>query len=108
MRATGEKKSSHFRDLDSLPKTHPQEVNFRQNPTFEDCYPSSTKEYKEVVHEGTGTVLRVSSEILFFLFESIASLFAFFFLAHASLFLLAARGRVLNASRNATPFRFPI
>lgn len=36
-----------------------QEVNFRQNPTFEDCYPSSTKEYKEVVHEATGTTLRV-------------------------------------------------
>ena len=49
-----------FRDSQfSTLNHHPQEVNFRQNPTFEDCYPSSTKEYKEVVHEGTGTVLRV-------------------------------------------------
>ena len=33
---------------------------FKQNPTYEDCFPSSTKEYKEVVHEATGSVLRVS------------------------------------------------
>ncbi|GAB4822365.1 hypothetical protein N2152v2_009411 [Parachlorella kessleri] len=25
---------------------------FRQAPTFDDCFPSSTKEYKEVLHEG--------------------------------------------------------
>ncbi|CAI5476360.1 unnamed protein product, partial [Closterium sp. Yama58-4] len=28
-------------------------------PSFEECFPSSTKEYREVVHEETGTVLRV-------------------------------------------------
>lgn len=37
-----------------------EDLRFKQNPTFEDCFPSSTKEYKEVVHEGTGHVLRVS------------------------------------------------
>ncbi|CAI5985670.1 unnamed protein product [Closterium sp. NIES-64] len=28
-------------------------------PSFEECFPSSTKEYRDVVHEETGTVLRV-------------------------------------------------
>jgi len=40
--------------------THTQSstLNFRQNPTFEDCFPGSEKVYQEVDHEGT--VLRVS------------------------------------------------
>ena len=88
----GKKTHPFFRDLNSRSKPHPQEVNFRQNPTFEDCYPSSTKEYKEVVHEGTGTVLRVSGkrffssskerEVALLLFSLLLRL------AHASLFLL--------------------
>ncbi len=37
------------------------ELNFRQNPTFEDCYPASEKNYKTVLHDGQ--VLRVRSAL---------------------------------------------
>ena len=33
-------------------------LNFRQNPTFEDCFPGSEKVFKEVEHDGS--ILRVS------------------------------------------------
>ncbi len=38
-----------------------EKLDFRQSPTFADCFPSSEKCYKEVDHEGTK--LRVSSVI---------------------------------------------
>ena len=37
------------------------EVEFRQSPKLEDCFPSSAKQYKEVLHEETGEVLQVRS-----------------------------------------------
>lgn len=37
----------------------PSSPEFRQRPTFEDCFPSSEKIYKDVQHEATGTTLRV-------------------------------------------------
>lgn len=94
-----------FRDRFSPSITHRQEVNFRQNPTFEDCYPSSTKEYKEVVHEGTGTVLRVSTTFAalssrrLLLVRSLASM------AHALACLLA---RAQNALLAPPPASFRI
>ncbi|KAL4424137.1 hypothetical protein ABPG75_001438 [Micractinium tetrahymenae] len=41
------------------PQKDPSALQFRQNPTFEDCFPSSEKHYKEVKHEETGSVLQV-------------------------------------------------
>ena len=37
----------------------PEDLRFRQAPTFEDCFPASTKEYKSVTHAPTGAELRV-------------------------------------------------
>ena len=37
------------------------ELNFRQNPTFEDCFPASEKCYKTVTHDGL--VLRVRTPL---------------------------------------------
>ncbi|KAI3425322.1 hypothetical protein D9Q98_009086 [Chlorella vulgaris] len=51
---------------DSTPKqsvNRPQKdqdaLQFKQNPTFEDCFPSSEKHYQPVLHEETGAVLQV-------------------------------------------------
>ena len=37
----------------TLPMSQAEKLNFRQNPTFADCFPSSEKCYKEIDHEGT-------------------------------------------------------
>ena len=42
------------------PSPQPEDLDFIQVPTFESCFPGSTKEYTEVAHEATGAVLRVS------------------------------------------------
>ena len=42
------------------PPPQPEDLDFIQVPTFESCFPGSTKEYTEVAHEATGAVLRVS------------------------------------------------
>jgi len=42
-----------------MPKVDPSNPDFRRAPLFQECFPSSTKEYKEVVHQPTGSVLRV-------------------------------------------------
>ncbi|CAM6104521.1 unnamed protein product [Calypogeia fissa] len=41
------------------PTVDPSAPEFLPIPTFEECFPSSTREYKEVVHEPTGTALQV-------------------------------------------------
>ena len=38
-----------------------ESLSFRQSPTFADCFPASTKEYREVLHEPTSTLLKVPS-----------------------------------------------
>lgn len=37
----------------------PQNPAFRKVPKFEECFPGSTKEFKEIVHKETGAILRV-------------------------------------------------
>ena len=44
------------------PCLQPEKLDFRQNPTFADCYPSSEKQYTEVEHDGEQ--LRVSTAVL--------------------------------------------
>jgi hypothetical protein len=46
--------------LAAPPRLQPEDLVFRQAPTFEDCYPGSTKEYREVVAP-SGAALRVRS-----------------------------------------------
>ncbi|KAJ7551384.1 hypothetical protein O6H91_06G012900 [Diphasiastrum complanatum] len=41
------------------PTKDPASPDFLPLPSFEQCFPSSTKEVREVVHESTGSVLRV-------------------------------------------------
>ncbi|KAL4438520.1 hypothetical protein ABPG77_000168 [Micractinium sp. CCAP 211/92] len=41
------------------PQKDPDALQFRQRPTFADCFPSSEKHYKEVKHEETGSILQV-------------------------------------------------
>lgn len=36
-------------------------LEFRQAPTYEDCFPGSTKEYREVLHQESGELLRVGA-----------------------------------------------
>ena len=43
-------------------RLQPEKLDFRQNPTFADCYPSSEKQYTEVEHGGEQ--LRVSAAVL--------------------------------------------
>jgi len=43
----------------SRPTNDPYNPNFRSIPTFEECFPNSTKEYSEVVHEETGSELYI-------------------------------------------------
>jgi phosphomethylpyrimidine synthase len=40
-------------------KVDPKSLTFLTAPKFEECFTGSTKEYKEVTHEPTGTVLKV-------------------------------------------------
>ena len=53
----------HIKLLDQhhacCPYLQPEKLDFRQNPTFADCYPSSEKQYTEVEHGGSQ--LRVST-----------------------------------------------
>ncbi len=48
-------------DFRRLYASQVESLQFRQSPTFEDCFPSSEKCYKEVEHNGE--TLRVSSQI---------------------------------------------
>jgi len=45
--------------LTRVPTKDPFNPEFRETTSFGEAYPSSTKEYKEVVHEETGALLRV-------------------------------------------------
>mmetsp|Transcript_10666 Transcript_10666/g.13838 ORF Transcript_10666/g.13838 Transcript_10666/m.13838 type:complete len:623 (+) Transcript_10666:143-2011(+) len=45
--------------LSRTPTKDPFNPEFRETFSFSEAYPSSTKEYKEVVHEETGALLRV-------------------------------------------------
>jgi hypothetical protein len=47
-------RTAYLQDQDAL--------QFKQNPTFEDCFPSSEKHYQPVLHEETGAVLQVRTE----------------------------------------------
>eukprot|EP00798_Chlamydomonas_sp_ICE-L_P018081 gene18081-24504_t len=49
------------KDLSKQSVNRPQvgEIEFRQSPKLEDCFPSSAKQYKEVVHEESGETLQV-------------------------------------------------
>lgn len=43
----------------SRPTSDPSAPDFKPIPSFQECFPASTKETTEVVHEPTGTVLQV-------------------------------------------------
>lgn len=47
--------------VDEVACPQPEKLTFRQRPVFEDCFPSSTKQYKEVEHEN-GTLQVGDSE----------------------------------------------
>ncbi len=42
-----------------MPFPQVDDVVFRQSPALADCFPGSTKTFKEVTHEATGEVLQV-------------------------------------------------
>lgn len=42
-----------------MPKEDAKNPSFHKAPKFEECFPASTKEYTEVTHQPTGSVLRV-------------------------------------------------